>query len=187
MKKKKAFHMDHFKKSDSVFKVPEGYFESLEDRMGHIIDFDGFNKEPSIEKNKEHGSTLMKMIGKEPGFKVPEGYFERAGSQVPFQKEQKVIPFKKQFISILSIAAAASILLFFGLNNINSELDQINRLEFQDEEFASWIESDLVDLNSYEIAEAFSDIELDHSLYNQEGIDEYLNTLDIENLILDNN
>lgn len=187
MKKKKAFHMDHFKKSDSVFKVPKGYFESLEDRMDHIIDFDGFSEEPSIEKNKEHGSTLKEMIGKEPGFKVPEGYFEGAGSQIPFQKEQKVIPFKKQFIRNLSLAAAASVLLFFGLNNINSKFDQRNQLEFQDEEFGIWIESDLVDLNSYEIAEAFSDIELDHSLYNQEGMDEYLNTLDIENLILDNN
>jgi len=61
-----------------------------------------------------------------------------------------------------------------------------NQLVFQHEEFANWIESDYVDLNSYEIAEAFNDVELEQVLYSEDEIDEYLNSIDIENLILEN-
>lgn len=179
--------MNPFKKSDSPFKVPKGYFESLEDRMDHIEGDERRNENHSVENKDDYVPTLTEIIGKEPGFKVPDGYFKDLGSEVPFKKEQKIIPLKKQFIRILSLATAACILLFFGLNSINSKYDNIDKLEFQDEEIASWLESDLIEFDSYEIAEAFDDVELDHYLYDEDGIDDYLNTLDIEHLILDNN
>ena len=81
---------------------------------------------------------------------------------------------------------AASILLFFGIKYINPTQSEKSQLVFQDQEYINWIESDLVDLNSYEIAEAFNDIELNQVYYPEDEVDEYLNSVDIELLILEN-
>ena len=69
---------------------------------------------------------------------------------------------------------------------MNTGQNTKNQLVFQDEEFINWIESDLTDLNSYEIAEVFNDMELEQSLYAEDDVFEYLNSVDIENLILEN-
>ena len=176
------------KKSGPGFTVPKAYFEKMEDRIDQstdsVDDYLQENEENAVPKQKS-GFTL-EQIGKNHGFNVPEGYFDTIELKISGPKQPKIIPLKNNFIRILSLSIAASILLFFGLKFMNTGQKTKNQLVFQDEEFIKWIESDLVDLNSYEIAEAFNDVELEQVLYSEAEIDEYLNSIDIENLILEN-
>ena len=182
--------LKQLKNSGPGFTVPKGYFKSLEDRIDHTIS----SVDPNHKKNEGNTSPNQKspssfnldQIGKDPGFKVPEGYFDTVQSKTTKLEKTKVISLNGKFIRILSLSIAASILLFFGLNYMNTRENTKDQLVFQDEEFIDWIESDLADPNSYEIAEAFNDVELEHMLFSEEEVDEYLNNVDIENLILEN-
>ena len=69
---------------------------------------------------------------------------------------------------------------------MNTNKNTNNQLHLQDREIANWIEADLIDFNSNEIAEAFSDIELENPLYSDEEVFNYLNDVDIENIIIEN-
>lgn len=174
-------------KSGHGFTVPKDYFQELEDHIERKMDSKDVNLDINSEGNrKDKGTALLDQIGKDHGFKVPEGYFDAQDPKMLRIKTTKVIPFKNNYIRILTLSIAASILLFFGIKYMNPEKSDKNQLVFQDEEFINWIESDLVELNSYEIAEVFNDIELDQLLLPEDEIDEYLNTIDIEHLILEN-
>jgi hypothetical protein len=190
MDRNKENILKQLKSSGPGFSVPKGYFKSLEDQIDHTISsLDPNHKEKEGDTNpsqKSHSSFNLDQIGKDPGFKVPEGYFDTIQSKTTKLEKTKVIPLNGKFIRILSLSIAASILLFFGLSYFNSSENITGQLTFQDEEFIDWIESDLADPNSYEIAEAFNDVELEHMLFSEEEVDEYLNSVDIENLILEN-
>jgi hypothetical protein len=189
MDRNKENILKQLKSSGPGFTVPKGYFKSLEEQIDHTINsFDPNHKknEGYINPNqKSHSSFNLDQIGKDPGFKVPEGYFDTIQSKTTQLEKTKVIPLNGKFIRILSLSIAASILLFFGLNYMNTRENIIDQMAFQDEEFINWIESDLADPNSYEIAEAFYDVELENVLFSDEEVDDYLNGLDIENLILE--
>ena len=63
-----------------------------------------------------------------------------------------------------------------GLNDVaNTEVDQ-------------WIEADLINLDSYEIAEVFSDVELasDDTSSDDDELLNYLNGTDVESMLLEN-
>ncbi len=162
MDKNKENIWKQLKSSGPGFTVPNGYFKSSEDRIG------------------------LGHIRKDHGFTVPEGYFETIQSKITGPEKTKVIPLQLKFIRMSSLSVAASILLIFGLYYFNSSENITDQLAFQDEEFIDWIESDLADPNSYEIAEAFNDVELEHVLFSEEEVGDYLNSVDIENLILEN-
>lgn len=189
MDRNKENILKQLKSSGPGFTVPKGYFKSLEEQIDHTINsFDPNHKknEGYINPNqKSHSSFNLDQIGKDPGFKVPEGYFDTIQSKTTQLEKTKVIPLNGKFIRILSLSIAASILLFFGLNYMNTRENIIDQMAFQDEEFINWIESDLADPNSYEIAEAFYDVELENVLFSDEEVDDYLNGVDIENLILE--
>jgi hypothetical protein len=189
MDRNKENILKQLKSSGPGFTVPKGYFKSLEDQIDHTIS----SLDPNDKKNegytnpnqKSHSSFNLDQIGKDPGFKVPEGYFDTIQSKTTQLEKTKVIPLNGKFIRTLSLSIAASILLFFGLNYMKSRENINDQLAFQDEEFINWIESDLADPNSYEIAEAFYDVELENVLFSDEEVDDYLNGVDIENLILE--
>lgn len=162
MDKNKENIWKQLKSSGPGFTVPKGYFKSSE------------------------GQIDLDHIGKDHGFRVPEDYFETIQSKIVGTEKTKVISLKLKFIRMSSLSIAASILLFFGLYYFNSSENITDQLAFQDEEFIDWIESDLANPNSYEIAEAFNDVELEHVLFSEEEVDDYLNSVDIENLILEN-
>ena len=173
--------LKHLKNSDPGFVVPNDYFEGMEDRI------DLSRTAIDLDPNQNQKSPFnLDEIGKEPGFSVPEGYFDKVEAKINRPDKTKVIRLKSNFTRLLSLSIAASILLFFGINYLNKQQITSDTLIFQDEEFVNWIESDLVDFNSYEIAEAFNDIEIEHTLYAEDEIGDYLNGVDIENLILEN-
>lgn len=182
--------LKQLKSSGPGFTVPEGYFESLDGQIEHSINtHDSLHEKKEVNTNlgqEQDSSFNLDQIGKDHGFTVPEGYFETIQSKITGLEKTKVIPLKTKYIRILSLSVAASILLFFGLKYMNTGDDITDQLVFQDEEFIHWIEADLADPNSYEIAEAFNDVELEHVFFYEEELGDYLNSVDIENLILEN-
>lgn len=158
-------------KNKRGFRVPEEYFESLESKVTESL-------------NKESRK----------GFRVPEGYFE--DFEVNFNSLQESTPdpgpdrvFKlgnarvKKFIWF---AAAASVLLIFGLKLTQTNQKTLDWDDLEQAEIRSWIESDLAELNAYEIAESFPDVDLDASYLSNEDLNAYVNEIELEQILYEN-
>ena len=187
MNKKHKDILNHSNLNASGFKTPDGYFENLETEL--------FEKALSSEENV--GSQSLKKIRiagidelafneKNQGFKVPKDYFEK----VEFRLDKSILN-KKQVLKVrrlrlISMSIAASILLFFGIKYMNTGGNSINPIVLQNDEIASWMDEDLVSFDTYEIAEAFGDIELEQTLYEDDAVNDYLDFMDIESLIIEN-
>jgi len=148
------------------FKTPEGYFDSLTDRI-----MDRISQEDSV-------------IPKTDGFGVPEGYFDSLNKEIIDQSggaasaETKVVKlhnYRKFYFAAASVAAA--LLLVFGL-----QWNRPESLSFEDlagADIESYFEDHEIGLSSYEMAELLpiEDLEvndiLDNEL-NEDNIIEYL-------------
>lgn len=182
--------LDSLKKSGPGFKHPKGYFDAFEDGLVSALNKnDQF--EMRIDTEKEWTDSIkpeeLDLIGKNHGFTVPENYFE---ADLDLKKEPgstKIIAMaRKNAGRWLSLAVAASFLLFFGSKFFTVDDEQLELSDLKDDEIENWIDADLVSFNAYEIAEAFSDVDLENEMYSDEEVTDYLNTIDIEQLILDN-
>jgi hypothetical protein len=151
------------------FSVPSNYFDTVESSFS--------------TKQKENNFVKAK------GFEIPDSYFKKLEDNIlakvsTTKKETPVISLKKRF----SIAAAASIILFIGLNSLifnNSEEDLFDKLS--DSEIESWIanNSNLIHDSDFEITYADIDFDEDLVLANSISNDELENYLsDTENLSL---
>ncbi len=155
---------DKGKYKKSPFKVPKDYFENFESNF-----FD-----ENIEK-------------KQSGFTVPEGYFETfevSGENPKSGKLVRLNSYRKYVI--ISLTAAASLLLFFGIKNMDSSAEDIQWADLNDTEISNWFESDPSALDSYDIAEVYHDVDLENSYVTDEELNDYLNDIDVEQLILEN-
>ena len=154
--------MKHMNKNNP-FKTPEGYFDSLKDRLLDAVSSDDSG------------------LPADDGFSVPENYFdslnERIGKRLP-DKSPKVIPLfgYKQVVYAVS-AAAAVFLLVFGLQFRAADSPQFDTLASADIE--NYLQSYAGELNTYEIADeldvrdlGISDV-MDENL-EEENIIEYL-------------
>lgn len=196
MKKSK---LEHKKLKEKGFKAPDGYFDTVEDAIFAQLaekkfpEKVGFTVPPTYLEEVEN-NVLKKLseekIQKETGQKIPEAYFESIEDRV-FAKlkdekpEVKVISFRSVLLKrVIPFAAAASLLLFFILN---SNRDTISLDNVASTEIEKWIENDLITLDAYEIAEVYSDIELDNQDYfGDEEIIDYLDDMNVESIILEN-
>lgn len=169
------------KTSGAGFSHPEGYFDGLEDRfVDDLKDKKANGSDASLAKGLE-------SIGKSHGFTVPLGYFEQ-------NKENLLVPKSNKVISLVSVkvkkwvslSVAASLLLFFGLRFLTSGDTQMELTELNDTDIENWIDADLISFSSYDIAEAFSDVNLESEIYSDEEIDVYMDNMDIENIWLEN-
>lgn len=182
--------MNKIKISGTGFTSPKGYFELLEDRIGKTFQ-DLENSETKdldnkVKVQKLNDSPSLDQIERNHGFTVPKGYFDQVESKLTVDKNPKVISLDGRNLRVFYLSIAASILVFFGIQYMNNVQSDSGKLVLQDEEIANWIEADLVSFNSIEIAEAFSDVELEDPLYTDEEVYNYLNYIDIENLIIEN-
>ncbi len=153
---------DKLHKDNGGFKIPDGYFETFEDRLQEAIASetdtsptldtkissgfttpDGYfdHVEESITKaitsQEEEKSILDHKISS--GFSTPESYFESLEEKV-LQKATKEAP-KGKVISIFSkrnilyisgIAAMIAIIISVSINNGNTSLTDIDTLELED-------------------------------------------------------
>lgn len=158
------------------FKIPEGYFDHLEDRL-----MDKIENDHSLNLNKN------------TGFKSPDGYFESIEDKVFAkinEKKTKIKVFslynKKTLITISAIAA--SLLLFFSIQSINNN-DELNFNALDLADINAYIEQGNIDLSDTELVnligeeidftESFEDNPID-----DEAVMDYLNNNDIENEII---
>jgi hypothetical protein len=155
------------------FSVPSNYFDTVESSFS--------------TKQKENNFV------KEKGFEVPDSYFNKLEDNIlakvsPTKKETPVISLKKR----LSIAAAASIILFIGLNSFifnNSEEDPFNKLT--DSEIESWIANNINLINDSDFAITYADIDFDEDLVlpnsiSNDELENYLNDQEDISLTLEN-
>jgi len=183
-------HKDILNKLDSNstgFTIPEGYFDDLENSLSQKV----LSNELSDNKkalNQLHiiRPNELKINRKETGFKVPENYLEQFETEFDKSLEAKTANGKVLRLRLVSMSVAASILLFFGIQFMNKGQQNASQVVLQNEEIASWVAEDLVTFDTYDIAEAFSDVELDQTLYADEAVNDYLDYIDIESLILEN-
>ncbi|MGA9269343.1 MAG: hypothetical protein WBV45_01890 [Lutimonas sp.] len=144
-------------KNKKGFCVPENYFESLESKL-----------------------TTRLKDGSKNGLKVPAGYFDEFEVKPPAKSRSTEV--KKLFW----MAAAASILLFFGVKYMDTNQSTLDWDDLEQAEISSWIESDFAELNTYDIAEAYPDVELNPSMISNEELNSYLNEIELDEILYEN-
>ena len=155
------------------FTAPEGYFEALEDQV-----FAKLSKESAEIRTSD----------------VPDGYFDTLEDRVfaRIKEENKTI--EPQVITLgsrlrkvwapVAIAASLALLIILQYNSGNEVLPG----DVANAEIEAWIENDLINLDSYEIAEVFSDVDLasNESTEEEDELLDYLNGTDVESMLLEN-
>jgi hypothetical protein len=195
----KKRELEHKKLKETGFKAPDGYFDTVEDAIFAQIATEkfpgkeGFTVPPSYFKEVEN--NVLKKLDQEKtqkvtGHKIPEAYFETIEDRVIAKLKDekpvaKVIDFRSILLKrIIPFAAAASLLLFLVLNSIHEDISLEN---VATTEIEQWIENDLIALDAYEIAEVYSDVELDNQdIFADEEIMDYLDDMNVEKIILEN-
>ncbi len=155
---------------ETGFKVPDDYFNSLEDRILSDI--------------------KLKKISSDSGFKLPEDYFntleDSITDKISTSTPTKVIPlFRKRTVIYMSSIAAAVIILF------NLSIFE-NKLTFDSLDFET-VENYIINENigSYEIATLLSDEDLIEENFIEYNVEErametyILDNLDIEDITLE--
>ena len=147
------------------FHVPDDYFDSLDGKLMSRINQDS-----------------------KKGFRVPENYFAEFEVKPSKISEQKGIDRLKrpQVKRLLWIAAAASILLFFGVNYTKNDPSKLDWNELEQSEIVSWIESDLSGLDAYDLAEAYPETELSETTISNEELNTYLNEIELDEILYEN-
>jgi hypothetical protein len=160
-------------KKESGFKVPENYFESIEDRFFDKIKID-------------------KLTDKE-GFNVPENYFEsiednvfekiNSEKELTQTKETNVISFRERVVKrFIPIAIAASFLIFSGIIYFNNQKLNFDKLAQNDIE--NWIDNNINEIDSNTITDVYQDATLeDISSFDDDELIDYLKEKDLELII----
>ncbi|MEO9571622.1 MAG: hypothetical protein ABJH82_08295 [Polaribacter sp.] len=152
---------------ESGFSIPENYFNS-------------------IEKNIELKLSEDKLT-KETGFNIPDSYFSNLEDSILAkvsltEKETKVISFKERVLKLIPIAAAASVVLFIGLNSfIFNNTEELTLDSLSDNDIEYWLDSKT--LNTIDIAIVLNDDLLaENDFYfttiEDENIEDYMNSID---------
>ncbi|TXD52577.1 MULTISPECIES: hypothetical protein [unclassified Polaribacter] len=160
-------HMKHKVDIETGFSTPSNYFDNLEASL--------FTK---ISEEK---------FAKETAFKVPENYFNQLECSIlskaaSTKKETNVLSFKELILQIIPFVAAASIVLFIGLNSfVFNAKDTLTLDSLSDSDIEYWL--DVTTVSNLDIATILQDDILDQNEFyytdiSDESIEEYLNSLD---------
>ncbi|WP_445382485.1 hypothetical protein [Robiginitalea sp. IMCC43444] len=132
------------------FTVPEGYFDTLTDR---VLD----------QVKKEH----IPKTSEDQGFKLPEGYFDTFGERLESRMQQPAGKVRSLWgpRMALAMSAAAAVVLMLVYYPFKGN----QRLQFDDlekNEIQAYLESDEMDMSTFELAEVFplDGIEMDDVL-----------------------
>ncbi len=156
------------------FTIPENYFKTIES---------DFLKRLTVEE-----------FPKESGFTTPKNYFKEVENTIlpkitSKEKNGKVISIRTKTYRFTSIAVAASILLFIGINyfsikNKRFDFDDITINEAEEWLNFTYQNTDTNDdfLVAFEVSD-FEENELDDSSINNNDLENYLNTLERTSII----
>lgn len=154
------------------FSAPTNYFETLED---------------SIESR-----LVEEKFAKNSGFKTQENYFDGIENSIlakilSEEKETKVISFKQRIFKLIPIAAAASIILFIGLNSfIYNTSDKLTLDSLSNNDIEYWLDTNT--FNSIDVTVVYEDdiLEENDFLFTEikdESIEDYINSIDNTSLL----
>lgn len=190
MKHDKKDILGKLKNSGTGFNLPEGYFDSLDDKIIEgMITAEGSKKTgqpPFFQKDTHKAGGLIK-IGKKSGFKVPQGYFDQDEAYLIRSTEKRIfsIPINKNKMMIW-YSVAATFLLFFAIKYVTVTPSDFDLSEINQSDIETWIDDDLVSFNSYDLSEVFDEIDLNDHHFTDEEVETYIANEDIENIILQN-
>lgn len=150
------------------FSIPNNYFEDTEEGILSSIKTESFTKKNS--------------------FKIPDNYFNEIEDDIFAKinnqntKETKVISLRKRFLQMVPIAAAASILLFIGLNYFNTDNGSTYTIDdITEAEITAWYENGYGDTDDDEFVLALNTIDLDSDAFSDisnDNLEEYLDDID---------
>jgi len=178
---------------DSGFKTPDNYFDEFENSFKHNSDKlkNSFKTPDNYFKTIEDKiiGNLETVVNKTTGFKVPKDYFNTLENNIntPRVKRAKVKSlFNNTTIKIIGFSIAASFLIFIGINNFSSGNQNLEIHNLSLSELDTWMEEDLITFNTYEIADTFTENELNLVDIENDELSEYFDLVDVEDLILEN-
>lgn len=149
------------------FATPDNYFDAIEDQFSAKLAEESFSKENPFKVSDKYFDSLEDTILA----KVHSG-----------KKEVKVISLKDRLLKAIPFAAAASIILFIGLNTFNFKTDNTASLDsLSDADIEYWLDSNT--LHTTDIASVLEDDLLDENAFyftdiEDESIEDYINTDD---------
>jgi hypothetical protein len=156
---------------ETGFSTPSNYLNNLEDTIAAKLSEENFTKENS--------------------FKVPDTYFNNLEDSILAKvtsKETKVISFKERILKLIPIAAAASVVLFIGLNSfVFNTTDKLTIDSLSDDDIEFWLDSNT--LTPHDIVfvledDVLEDNDFSFSTIKDETIEDYIyNTIDNTDLL----
>lgn len=182
---------DRLKSKPDGFLAPGGYLENLEERIlaGTQEQLTAFGEQPAkidrtsvVYRGKEKAGEAS-----DQGFRVPAGYFDglekRLIDKLASERRDKTW-WDRNWVFTLSIAASLLLLLGIRLYSPHGASSNLNTLSTS--EIDTWVDNGLVSFSSYDIAEAFNDVELYPDLGSEQEVLDYLGEVDVENLMTEN-
>lgn len=165
--KNSAAYLNSILGKETGFSIPKNYLSNLEEVIETKLSEDSF--------------------AKESGFTTPDTYFTGLENDIlskvlSTKKETKVISFKEKVFKMIPFAAAASIMLFIGLNSFVFSNDKELTLDsLSDVDIEYWLNSNTVNTNDI-TAVLGDDILAENDLYfttlDDSNIEDYLNSID---------
>jgi len=171
-------------KKGAGFKTPDTYFDEIENAISDQLFVDTLPKnsgyETPIDYFEQVENTVISKIENEiisnQKQDIPTGYFDTVEDTVfkrlALEKKPRIISLKKYWIPA---TIAASLLLLVSIYN---PFDTKQTLELA--EIEAWIDEGNLDIDSYEIAELYSD-EMDtitmENTINTDELEDYLNDI----------
>jgi hypothetical protein len=154
------------------FSAPTDYFDNLQDSIQAKLAEESFSKKSA--------------------FKVPENYFDTLENNVLVrisseEKETKIISFKERIFKMIPIAAAASIILFIGLNSfVFNTNDEITLDSLSNNDIEYWLDTNT--FHSSDISTVYEDDILDENEFlfteiKDESIEDYISLIDDPSLL----
>ncbi len=206
MKKKKIHNiapiLSEISQKNSVFKVPEKYFDCVEDDVSakiKTLSIKKFTSNKAFDKPDNYFDTVEDIIivklkaealHAPKNEDIPKTYFDSIEDVVlnKIKTKSKVISLKSSIIKYAgTLAIAASLLLLIILNTKDNAVtfDSIATSDIEES-----IEDGLIDIDAENLVTIFSDIEINDnylmaSLSDDEVL-EYLNNEDLDEIIYEN-
>ncbi|OAD44868.1 hypothetical protein [Polaribacter atrinae] len=152
---------------ETSFSLPKNYFDTIENAIETKL----------AEEN----------IINENGFTAPDNYFNDLENEILAKvsspkKETKVISFKERVLKMIPIAAAASIILFIGLNSfVFNKTEELTIDSLSDDDIEFWLNSTTLHTNDIAIVlenDVLEESDFYFSSLEDENIEDYMNSID---------
>ena len=162
---------------ENGFSVPKNYFNGIEEQFSSFLFVDKVSKKPPLSIPSSYFDTLEDTI------------IAKVSSE---EKTVKVVSFKERVLKIIPFVAAASIVLFIGINSFNFNKNKENIFEkIADSDIENWISNNINLISDDDIDLAYNSVEFDYtetipnSISNEE-LENYLSNQNDLSLILEN-